>query len=93
MTQIDEVNDHGLEVLKKSAINPDDTHKVRYALRTYNINSMSLGNYDAVSVTYPTDTSEIYVFKSGGLAGTTLATVTLTYVNSSKDSISTVVKT
>lgn len=34
MAQIDDVVDHGLEVLKKSAYIPDDTKKTRYALRT-----------------------------------------------------------
>jgi len=34
MTQISDVVDHGLEVLKKSAIIPDDSYKTRYALRT-----------------------------------------------------------
>ena len=34
MAQIDEVNEHGLEVLKRSAIMPDDAHKWRLAIRT-----------------------------------------------------------
>lgn len=34
MAQINDIADHGLEILKKSAIIPDDTYKTRYALRT-----------------------------------------------------------
>lgn len=34
MARIEEVSDHGLEVLKKAATVPDDTYKTRYSLRT-----------------------------------------------------------
>jgi len=34
MTRVLDVADHGLEVLKKSAIIPDNTYKTRYALRS-----------------------------------------------------------
>jgi len=35
--------------------------------------------YDYVAVTYPTTSQEVYTFKTGGVGGTTVATVTLTY--------------
>lgn len=34
MAQVDDVVDHGLEVLKKSAFIPDDTYPTRYGIRT-----------------------------------------------------------
>ena len=57
------------------------------------INGLGLGAYDYVSVTYPAGTVETYVFYSGGTAGTNKGTVTLTYLDTTKGSISTVVKT
>ncbi len=44
--------------------------------------------YDYVAVTYPTSTTEVYVFKTGGSAGTTVGTITLTYTDATKDSLS-----
>jgi len=49
-------------------------------------------SYDYISVTYPTATTEEYVFKSGGSGGTTVATVTLTYTDASKENLSTAEK-
>lgn len=43
--------------------------------------------YDYVAVTYPSTTQEVYTFKLGGSGGTTVATVTLNYVDSSKASL------
>jgi hypothetical protein len=43
--------------------------------------------YDYVSVTYPIATQEVYTFKSGGSGGTTVATVTVNYTDSTKENI------
>ena len=48
---------------------------------------------DAIVVGYPSSTVETYAFKSGGTGGTTLMTLTVTYTTSSKEVISTVVRT
>lgn len=48
---------------------------------------------DAVTVTYPTSTTEVYAFRTGGVGGTVLMTLTLTYVNASKNDLLSVVKT
>ncbi len=40
--------------------------------------------YDYVSVTYPTAVQEVYAFKTGGSGGSTVATVTVNYVDSTK---------
>ena len=45
--------------------------------------------YDNVSVTYPTSTSEIYEFKQGGAV---LQTVTVVYTDATKENISTVTR-
>ena len=49
--------------------------------------------YDYVSVTYPSSAQEVYAFKSGGVGGTTVATVTVNYVDSDKDAILNVART
>lgn len=48
---------------------------------------------DAITVTYPSTTVEVYAFRSGGVSGTILMTLTVTYTNASKSDISSVVKT
>lgn len=61
---------------------------------TSQINSILNGIlFDAISASYPDLVTEIYAFKLGGLAGSTVATVTVVYTDESKDLISTVVKT
>ena len=44
-------------------------------------------NYDYVSVTYPSATQEVYTFKNGGSGGTTALTVTVNYVDSTKEDL------
>lgn len=48
--------------------------------------------HDYIAVTYPTSTTESYVYKTGGSGGTTIATVTVTYTDSTKANISSVEK-
>jgi len=48
--------------------------------------------YDYVSVAYPDDTTEVYTFKQGGSGGTTVETVTITYVDNTKEQLSTVTR-
>lgn len=43
--------------------------------------------YDYVGVTYPSGTQEVYVFKTGGSGGTTVATITINYTSSTKVSL------
>lgn len=49
--------------------------------------------YDYVGVAYPDGDTETYTFKTGGSAGTTVATVTVDYVDSTKAQLSAVTKT
>lgn len=50
-------------------------------------------SFDAVVVSYPSSTQEVYVFKTGGVSGTTVSTVTVDYTDSTKNNLSSVVKT
>lgn len=49
-------------------------------------------NYDAVAVTYPSATQEVYAFKTGGVSGTTVATITVNYSDSTKQQITNLAK-
>jgi hypothetical protein len=48
--------------------------------------------YDYLSVAYPDGVTEVYTYKTGGSGGTTVATVTMVYTDSTKASISTITK-
>lgn len=39
---------------------------------------------DAFTVTYPNATQEVYAFRTGGVSGTIIQTVTITYTDSTK---------
>lgn len=49
--------------------------------------------FDTITATYPNSTTEVYEYKAGGVSGTVNATVTVTYVDSTKAAIVSVVKT
>lgn len=50
------------------------------------------GAHDYVAVTYPTTTTEVFTYKLGGVSGTTVAVMTITYTDVSKCDISTIVR-
>lgn len=54
---------------------------------------LSIPTHDYIGVTYPTSTTEEYVYKIGGSGGTTVATVTVVYTSSTKVDLSSVTKT
>lgn len=49
--------------------------------------------FDTITATYPNAKTEVYEYKAGGVSGTVNATVTVTYVDSTKTAIVSVVKT
>lgn len=49
--------------------------------------------WDYVAATYPAGDTEVYTFKSGGSGGSTVATVTVVYSDSTKTVLSTVTRT
>lgn len=73
------VDDHGLEVLKKAAIDIGSTPKRDYALQTVLANKFALpANADAYTREV-IGNSVVYKFRQGGIAGTILKTITLFY--------------
>lgn len=63
------------------------------AMFTIPITSGVAQNWDYLAVTYPSGSTEVYAYKVGGSAGTNAGTITITYTDSTKGSISTVIKT
>lgn len=53
---------------------------------------MAVPAHDHIAVTYPSTTSEVYTYKSGGAAGTTVSTVTIVYTDSTKNNVSSITK-
>lgn len=53
----------------------------------------ALPEYDYVAVTYPVATQEVYVFKTGGVSGTTVGTITVNYTDATKANILNVART
>lgn len=53
-------------------------------------NLIGVPTHDHFSVNYPTSTTEVYTYKSGGSGGATVATITITYVDATKAQISSV---
>jgi len=49
--------------------------------------------YDAIAAAYPSVTEEVYTYFTGGLAGTLVATVTVTYTTAAKTVLTSVVRT
>jgi len=47
-------------------------------------------NADAVTASYPSTVVEVYEYRQGGVAGTVLQTVTVTYTNSTKERVASV---
>lgn len=79
------VEDHGLEVLKKTGEEVTSGDKSDYYLKVDNLSNLLSGlAYDAGAVTYPSTTQEVYTFRTGGISGTIVATVTLNYVDATK---------
>jgi len=50
-------------------------------------------SFDAITTSFPNATTEIYFYRTGGLAGAILATITVIYVDSTKKLIDTVERT
>lgn len=87
------VEDHGLEAIRKATVEVTSGSKAEYKLRTFGVSGLLSETYDYVSVNYASATQEIYTFKTGGSGGTTVATVTINYTDSTKANLSNVAKT
>lgn len=55
------------------------------AIRVTGQNALVKVSYNFIDATYPSATQEVYVYKTGGSGGTTVATVTVNYTDASKE--------
>lgn len=69
-----------------------DGDTTTYGARTIQANALVTEPYDYISLAQATLT-DTWTFKSGGAGGTTVATVTVTFTDATKATISTVAKT
>ena len=61
-----------------------------------NVNSLTqftIREFDAIAISYPDVVTEVYAYKTGGISGSTVATITVIYSDSTKNQINSVVKT
>ena len=49
-------------------------------------------SFDAVVPSYPNTTTEVYVYKTGGLLGSTVATITVIYTDATKSVLQSVAR-
>src|SRR4051812_13921659 len=63
------------------------------AYRVGSLGRLVTEKYDAIVYTNTSGTVDTYTYKSGGTSGTTVATVTITYTDNTKATISTIEKT
>ncbi len=73
------------QIIKRGFNEYDDSFRIAGGLVT--------DAFDAVTVTYPSSTQEVYTFRTGGISGPVVATVTVNYTNSTKDSLLNVSRT
>lgn len=78
---------HSQRDLDKKKYGSDTDGKI--ASNVNDSTAMPMGT-DYIGITYPTTTTEVYVYKTGGSGGTTLRTITLTYLTASKNDLSSV---
>ena len=83
------VDDYGIEVLKKAGEEVTAGDKSDYYIKTAGLNGLVTVPFDYISLS-ETSTTDVYTYKNGGSGGTTVATVTITYTDSTKCTISTV---
>lgn len=75
------------DVHSQTVVNPDGTNVLS------GIAGFNIGEYDYVSMALSAgDTTETYTFKTGGSGGTTIATVTVVYTDSSREVLSSATK-
>jgi hypothetical protein len=75
-----------------SKIENEEHDHTNTARRVINIGSLVGIAYDYIGVAYPVDTTEVYTYRSGGVAGTVVATITVVYTNSYKTDVSSVAR-
>lgn len=93
MSEVEVVNIHGIEALKRSANQPDPNNKWNLEIRTKTRGTVSLEgllagvSWDWFARTLTNPTKETFNFYSGGSGGTLVATIELNYTDSTLSTI------
>ncbi len=61
-----------------------------YAVRTVDISGLVTSSFDSITTDYPNDTTEVYNYRTGGTSGDIVGTVTVIYVDNTKEVLSSV---
>lgn len=71
-----------------------DVHDINsHSLKVLLTSGLVQVSFNAIVKTNPNPTTELFTYKSGGISGTTVATITIVYTDSGKSDISTVLYT
>ncbi len=84
------VLEHGLEAIRRSTVQTGTVGE--YQIRTVLNNALVNVTFDYISAAYPTTTQEVYTYKTGGSGGTTVATITVNYTDTTKNYITNVTR-
>ncbi len=81
------LDDHAMEVIRKSGEQVVAGSKTDYFLKTSQVNSLVKEPHDFISLSYTGDNLTSVTYKNGGAGGTTVATLTLAYTGDRLDSV------
>ena len=79
------ISEHGIEGLRKATSYVTSGLSTETKLRTFNVSGMISESYDFVDASQISSLIDSFVFKTGGSGGTTVATVIITYTDSTKN--------
>lgn len=66
----------------------EETPAGEHAVRVLPFGALDIPvNSDYIGVTYPDNVTEVYVYRDGGASGTVLKTITVVYVNASREDL------
>jgi hypothetical protein len=83
--QVDlDAEDDSVSIYDATGVNPM-TVNTDGSLEVRPLNSLVPEPFDYIGASYPDPETEIYLYKTGGAGGTTVATVTVVYVDSTKE--------
>lgn len=90
------VDDHGIEAIRKAAEQVVPGQKGDYYLKTASAQLAGVFiqvAFDAVTVAQTSATVETFSYRTGGASGTVVATVAVTYADSTRTNLVSVVRT
>lgn len=78
---------------KRVAVYAWDDATSQWVRVSYSQGNLVTETFDYIAASYPAADTETYTYKTGGSGGTTVATITVVYTDSTKENISTITRT